>query len=315
MAIHLVVAEHDGKRLKKATLSAVSAAKKISGKCLGLVLGDNVCGVAADLAQYVNKVYLAQHNGLAYKLAQPYSKVISDFVKKFSITHVWAAATVAGKDMMPRVAIRLNAALASDIQEVVDEKTFKRPMCAGDIVATVELMSEIKVITVRATEFKLPEPGKVSCIEKVKVDLGVIKMRFISFDEVKSERPKLSDASVVIAGGRGIKGPDGFKKLIEPLANKLKAAIGASRAVCDAGWVPNDWQIGQTGKIVAPDLYIAIGISGAIQHVAGMKGSKVIVAINKDSEAPIFKVADYGLVADAFKVVPEFISALDLIKK
>ncbi len=310
MAIHLIVAEHDGKKVKKATLSALAAAKNIGGECLGLVLGADVADAASDFAQYVGKVYLGQHDALAHKLAQPYGKVVADIAKKFKATHVWAGATVAGKDMMPRVASRLDAGLASEIQEVVDEKTFKRPMWAGDIIGTVELLSDIKVVTVRATEFKPAKSVGTGAVENVNVDPGATKMRFVSFDEVKSERPELTDANVVISGGRGIGGPEGFKELIEPLADKLSGAIGASRAVCDAGWVPNDWQIGQTGKVVAPDLYIAIGISGAIQHVAGMKSSKVIVAINKDPEAPIFQVADYGLVADAFEVVPELIKAL-----
>ena len=313
MAIHLIVAEHDGKKIKKATLSAITAAKKISGECFALVLSDDSDVFAKDLSRYVDKVYFAEYNSLEKILAQQYSIIISDLAKKIKATHIWSGATVVGKDIMPRVAIRLDAGLASDIQDVVDDSTFKRPMWAGDIIATVKLIGSIKVVTVRATEFKIAEKiNSKICIEKINIEkFNKTKMRFVSFDEVKSERPKLSDANVVVSGGRGIKGKEGFKSIIEPLASKLNAAIGASRAVCDAGWAPNDWQVGQTGKIVAPDLYIAIGISGAIQHVAGMKGSKVIVAINKDPEAPIFKTADYGLIADAFDVVPKFINALN----
>ena len=310
MAIHLIVAEHDGTHLKNATLSAVTAAKHISGECHGLVLGKDVGAIAKELATRLGKVHVAEHPGLEHRLAKPYAKVIVDVAKSIGATHIWAAATVAGKDTMPRVAARLDAGMASDIQAVVDEKTFKRPMWAGDVVGTVELCSDIKVITVRPTEFPHAPAAGVGEVMPVSVDPGEARTRYISFDAVKSERPELTDAKVVVSGGRGLKGPEGFKTLVEPLADLLGAAIGASRAVCDAGWVPNDWQVGQTGKVVAPQLYIAIGISGAIQHVAGMKGSKVVVAINKDPEAPIFQVADYGLVADAFTAVPELIAGI-----
>lgn len=310
MATHLIVAEHDDAGIKKATLHALSAAKKIDGQCIGLVLGKNVSEQSKNFAQYVEKVFSADHDGLEHRLAQPYAKVIADVAKDLGATHIWSAASVAGKDMMPRVAARLGAAMASEIQEVVDDKCFKRPMWAGDIVGTVELNAAVKVVTVRATEFEVAEPSVTGEVQSFNADPGESKMRFVSFDAVKSERPELTDAKVVVSGGRGMKGPEGFKELIEPLADILGAAIGASRAVCDAGWVPNDWQVGQTGKVVAPDLYIAVGISGAIQHVAGMKGSKVIVAINKDPDAPIFQVADYGLVADAFQALPEFIKSI-----
>ena len=257
---------------------------------------------------------MGEHDGLKDRLAQPYGKVVADAAGTLGATHVWAAATVAGKDFMPRVATRLGAAMASDIQEVIDEKTFKRPMWAGNVIGTVELTTETKVITVRTTEFAPAEAGAAGAVNAIAVDPGETTMRYVGFDGVQSERPELSEASVVVSGGRGVKGPEGFKDLIEPLADSLEAAIGASRAVCDAGWVPNDWQVGQTGKVVAPELYIAVGISGAIQHVAGMKGSKTIVAINKDPEAPIFQVADYGLVADAFKTVPELIEGIKAAK-
>lgn len=311
MTLHVIFAEHDEHGLKKSTLSTISAAQKIGGDIHGVVLGKGAQGVADEMANYVGKVHLGEHNGLEHRLAQSYAKVLSDVAKQVSATHVWAAATVAGKDLMPRVAVRLDAAMASDIQGVSSDNTFLRPVWAGDLVSEIELLSDIKVITVRGSEFAAAEKSSSKAsIEAIDVSLGEVKMRFVSFDAVKSERPELTDANVVISGGRGVKGPEGFKELIEPLADKLGAAIGASRAVCDAGWVPNDWQVGQTGKVVAPKLYIAIGISGAIQHVAGIKSSRVIVAINKDPEAPIFQVADYGLVADAFKAVPELIAAL-----
>ncbi len=314
MATHLIVAEHDGTHLKKATLAALTAAKKVGGQVVGLVLGKNVMAVAEDFARYVGKVHLAEHDALEHRLAQPYAKVVADVAIQIGATHVWAGATVAGKDFMPRVAARLNAGIASDILSVVDEKTFKRPMWAGDVIGTVELTTAVKVVTVRPTEFAAAEALGRGEVVAIAVDPGTSKMSYVSFDAVKSERPELADARVVVSGGRGLKGPEGFKQLVEPLADVLGAAIGASRAVCDAGWVPNDWQVGQTGKVVAPQLYIAVGISGAIQHVAGMKGSKCVVAINKDPEAPIFQVADYGLVADVFQAVPELIEGIKAIK-
>ncbi len=311
MATHLIFVEHDQHGIKKASLSAVTAAKKIGGDLHGVILGKSAKSAAEELAKYLPTVHLGEHDGLEHRLAQPYAKVLADIAKKLNATHVWASATVAGKDLMPRVAMRLNAAMASDIQAVVSDNTFLRPVWAGDLNCEVELLTNVKVITARVSEFaQAEEAGAAGKIIPVDVSLGNVNMRFVSFDAVKSERPELTEAKVVVAGGRGVKGPEGFKELIEPLADLLGAAIGASRAVCDAGWVPNDWQVGQTGKVVAPKLYFAIGISGAIQHVAGMKSSRVIVAINKDPDAPIFQIADYGLVADAFKAVPELISAL-----
>lgn len=310
MALHLIVAEHNGNSINKATACAVGAARKIDGTCIGLVLGKNVDQAAQDFARYVDKVIVVDDAALEHRLADSFAQVIAAVAKEMNVSHVWAGATVAGKDCMPRVAARLNAGMASDIQEVVNENTFKRPMWAGDLVGTVQLKSAIKVVSTRATEFTSAAADKKAAIEKLNIPVTPSKCKFISFEEAKSERPSLSDASVVVAGGRGLKGPEGFKELIEPLADKLNAAIGASRAVCDAGWVPNDWQVGQTGKNVAPKLYIAVGISGAIQHIAGMKKSKTIVAINKDKDAPIFKIADYGLVADVFVAVPELIKKL-----
>ncbi len=310
MATHLVVVEHQNGKFVKASLAAVAAAAKVGGDVHALVMGQGVADIAKAIAPFVKKVHVAEHAGLKDRLAQPYAKVTADLAKTLGASHVWAAATSAGKDFMPRVAIRLDAGMASDISAVVDDKTFKRPMWAGNIVGTVELATAIKVVTVRPTEFTPPVSGAPGEIAAVTVEPGTSKMGFVKFDAVVSDRPALSDARVVVSGGRGLKGPEGFKTVIEPLADVLSAAIGASRAVCDAGWVPNDWQVGQTGKVVAPELYIAVGISGAIQHVAGMKGSKTIVAINKEPEAPIFQIADYGLVADLFKAVPELTEAL-----
>lgn len=311
MATHLIYVEHDENGIKKSSLSALTAARKLGGAVHGIVLGKEIKAIASELSEYVDHVHLAEHDGLKHRLAQPYAKVLADVAKKINATHLWASATIVGKDLMPRVAVRLDAGMASDISGVVSESLFQRPVWAGDLNCEIEILSPIKVITVRVSEFG---PGgkqnKAAEISPVDVSLDAVRMRFVSFDAVKSERPELTDADVVVSGGRGVKGPEGFKELIEPLADALGAAIGASRAVCDAGWVPNDWQVGQTGKVVAPKLYFAIGISGAIQHVAGIKGSRVIVAINKDPEAPIFQVADYGLVADAFKAVPEIINAL-----
>ena len=314
MATHLIVAEHSNGKLVKATLSAVAAAQKLGGAVHGLVLGKGVKAVADELAAVCQKVHLGEHDLLQNRVAQTYAKVVADVAKAVGATHVWAAATGGGKDYMPRVAARLDAAMASDIAGVVDEKTFKRPMWAGNVIGTVELTTAVKVITVRGTEFPPATGGGTGEVAAVTVDPGAAKTTFVKFDAVVSDRPSLQDAKVVVSGGRGLKGPEGFKTLVEPLADALGAAIGASRAVCDAGWVPNDWQVGQTGKVVAPDLYIALGISGAIQHVAGMKGSKTIVAINKDPEAPIFQIADYGLVADVFKAAPELTEAVKKAK-
>jgi electron transfer flavoprotein alpha subunit len=308
MASHLIVVEHTGGKLVKASLAAFAAAAKVGGDRHALVLGKDAAAVAKDVAVYATAVHVGE--GAGDRLAQPWAKIVADTATSLGCSHVWAAATGVGKDLLPRVAARLDAGMASDISAVVDEKTFKRPMWAGNITGTVEITTAHKVITVRPTEFTPPTAGAAGAIANIAVDGGTSKMTWVKFDAVVSDRPALSDARVVVSGGRGLKGPEGFKTIVEPLADVLGAAIGASRAVCDAGWVPNDWQVGQTGKVVAPELYIAVGISGAIQHVAGMKGSKCIVAINKEPEAPIFQVADYGLVADLFKVTPELTAAL-----
>jgi electron transfer flavoprotein alpha subunit len=244
---------------------------------------------------------------LEHYLAEAYAPGVAEVAKAAGAAWVVGAATAQGKDLLPRVAARLSAAAASDVLGLAGEGgavLLRRPMWAGNVIAEVELTTAVKVFSVRPTEFA-PAPreagGSVAALP-VAVDAGALKTRFVEFQEVKSERPELTEARVVVSGGRGTKGD--FQEL-EKLADELGAAVGATRAAVDAGWVPNDWQVGQTGKVVAPDLYIAAGISGAIQHVAGMKGAKVIVAINKDAEAPIFQIADYGLVADLFKAVPE----------
>ena len=314
MTTHLVVAEHQGGKILKATLSTITAAKAAGGDVIGLVLGKGTAEAAADMAKYVGKVLHAEHDGLEHWLSQPYAKVIADAAQAAGADCVWAGATAAGKDTMPRVAARLGAGMASDICGVVDDKTFKRPMWAGNVIGTVELTTAVRVITVRGTEFAPAEEAGGGEVAAFDAAPGETNQTFVSFDRVESDRPQLTDADVIVSGGRGVKGPEGFKDVIEPLADALGAAIGASRAVCDAGWAPNDWQVGQTGKVVAPDLYLALGISGAIQHVAGMKGSKTIVAINKDEEAPIFQVADYGLVADLFKAGPELTSKIKELK-
>ena len=312
MANVLVVAEAHGGQLRKATFPAIGFAKKaqaaVGGELHILVLGKGVQGLTSELLKFgATQVWFADSPALEHPIAGAYAQVIAQAAKQVNAEIVAAAATACGKDVYPRVAARLGAAMASDIIAINDGKTFKRAMWAGNIIATVELSTAIKVVTVRPTEFEAAVPGAASGEARaLTVDVQDPKAQFVEFREVKSARPALAEARVVVSGGRGTKGD--FKP-IEALADAIGAAVGASRAACDAGWVPNDYQVGQTGKIVAPELYIALGISGAIQHLAGMKGSKNIVAINKDPEAPIFQVADFGLVADLFKVVPEFIDA------
>jgi electron transfer flavoprotein alpha subunit len=309
MANVLIVAEQRGGTLKKATYAALSAgqevARRTGGKVTALVLGRGVAGAAAELAAYCD-VLVADGPALEHGLADACAPVIADAAKQVQASWVGAAATAFGKDVLPRAAARLGAAMATEILGFGGDGprvTFRRPMWAGNVLAEVELATPVKVFTVRATEFpaaqKAAAAGSVTAIG-AGAETG--KTRFVEFREVKSARPELTEARVVVAGGRGTKGD--FKE-VEALADELGAAVGASRAAVDAGWVPNDWQVGQTGKVVAPELYVAAGISGAIQHLAGMKGSKVIVAVNKDPEAPIFQLADYGLVADLFKALPE----------
>jgi electron transfer flavoprotein alpha subunit len=314
----LVVAEQLGGSLRRPSLSAVKAgrelAQKVGGKLHVIVLGKGIGGAAAEIAAYgADQVHAADDGALENYLAEPYAQVVGDAAKASDAGYVVAAATAVGKDLLPRVAARLGAGMATDVLGYVGDGPnlhFRRPMWAGAVIAEVSLTTPVKVLTVRATEFGLPEKaGSVAPVAPfpVKIDAAAVKTKFVSLEQVKSARPELTEAKIIVSGGRGTKGD--FKP-VEALADSLGAAVGASRAACDAGWVPNDWQVGQTGKTVAPQLYIAAGISGAIQHLAGMKNSKVIVAINKDPEAPIFQVADYGLVGDLFKVLPELQAAL-----
>lgn len=315
----LVVAEQHKGKLRKATLNALGAAQQVKGRVGGelhvLVIGEGIGEAAKELAGYgATAVHAADSAALANPLAETYGKVIADAATATGAEYVIAAATNFGKDVLPRSAARLGAGLASDVVGFAGEGAqilFKRPMWAGNAIATVEVATPVKAVTVRPTEFEEATAGGTSEVKAFAADVPAAKTKYVAFHEVKSERPELTEASVVIAGGRGTKGD--FKP-IEELADLLNAGIGASRAVVDAGWAPNDLQIGQTGKVVAPKLYFAVGISGAIQHLAGMKGSKTIVAINKDPEAPIFQVADYGLVADLFKALPELTEEIRKIK-
>jgi electron transfer flavoprotein alpha subunit len=301
----LVVAEHDNQSLKSSTLSAVAAAAAIGGEIHVLVAGHNAkpAAEAAAKAAGVAKVLLAENPAYEHLLAEDIAALVVTLAPNYS--HVLAPASTFGKNFLPRVAALLDVAQISDISGVVSPDTFVRPIYAGNALATVQSKDKIKVISVRGTAFPPAEAkGGNAPIETVAGAGSAGLSRFVGAELSKSERPELTSARVIVSGGRGMQSGDNFK-LLESLADKLGAAVGASRAAVDAGFVPNDYQVGQTGKIVAPELYIAVGISGAIQHLAGMKDSKVIVAINKDEEAPIFQVADYGIVGDLFKIVPE----------
>lgn len=317
----LIIAEYKDGRLKKGSRAAFSFAKEYTQKSGGafhiLVIGHNIGEVAEQCRHFgAEKVWQADAEGLGPYLAESWSQVAAQVAKDAQAELVGATATALAKDLLPRVAAKLDAGMASDIMGMDDNGYFLRPVWAGNAVVAAEITSAVKVVTVRGTEFE-PAPegepaGEVAPVT-VNIDFGALKKRFVRFEEVKSERPELTEAAIIVSGGRGTKGEEGFK-LIEQLADLLGAAVGATRAAVDAGWVPNDLQVGQTGKVVAPDLYVAAGISGAIQHLAGMKGSKTIVAINKDEEAPIFSVADYGLVADLFKAVPEMVEEIKKAK-
>ncbi|MDG9780686.1 electron transfer flavoprotein subunit alpha/FixB family protein [Metapseudomonas otitidis] len=304
MAI-LVIAEHTNSALAAATLNVVTAAQKIGGDIHVLVAGSGVGGAAEAAAKVagVSKVLVADNVAFAHQLPENVAPLIAELGKGYS--HVLAAATTNGKNFLPRAAALLDVDQISEIIAVESADTFKRPIYAGNAIATVQSTAAIKVITVRTTGFDAAAAeGGSAAIEAVGAANDAGKSAFVGEELAKSDRPELTAAKIVVSGGRGMGNGDNFKHLYS-LADKLGAAVGASRAAVDAGFVPNDMQVGQTGKIVAPQLYIAVGISGAIQHLAGMKDSKVIVAINKDEEAPIFQVADYGLVADLFEAVPE----------
>jgi len=302
----LVVAEHDNAALKPVTLNVLAAAKAIGGDIDVLVAGSN-CKAVADKAAAiggVHKVLLADNAAYGHQLAENVAALVADLGAQY--THVLTGHTTAGKNFLPRVAALLGVAQISDIIAVVAPDTFKRPIYAGNGIATIKSSDKIKVLSVRGTAFDpVPATGGSAAVEAIAKVTETGLSTFVDEQIVKSERPELTAAKVVISGGRGMQNGENFK-LLDGIADKLGAAVGASRAAVDAGFVPNDMQVGQTGKIVAPELYIAVGISGAIQHLAGMKDSKVIVAINKDEDAPIFQVADYGLVADLFQAVPAF---------
>ncbi|WP_019140274.1 electron transfer flavoprotein subunit alpha/FixB family protein [Noviherbaspirillum massiliense] len=306
----LVIAEHDNASLKGSTLNTITAAAQCGGDVHVLVAGHN-CGAAAEAASKVAgvaKVLVADAAQFADGLAENVAEQALALASGYS--HILAPATAFGKNVLPRVAAKLDVGQISEITKVDSPDTFERPIYAGNAIATVQSSDAVKVITVRTTGFDAAAAtGGSAAIEKVEAVGDSGKSAFVSREVAKSDRPELTAAKIIVSGGRGMGSGDNFK-ILEPLADKLGAAMGASRAAVDAGFVPNDWQVGQTGKIVAPQLYIAVGISGAIQHLAGMKDSKTIVAINKDPEAPIFSVADYGIVGDLFEVVPQLVKEL-----
>jgi len=319
MSTILVVGEHLDGVLAKASLSAVQAGNEIAevedGEVVGLILGNGAQGIAEEFAKYVSKVVYVDSPLLANNLAEVVGPVVAAAAKDLDAEYVLTAATTTGKDFLPRTAVELDAGFISDIIAVYEddddvEIRFKRPIWAGNLIEHVATEADINCITVRGTNFDAAPADKGGSVDTKALAVNASEIsEFVSFEQVKSDRPALTDADVVVSGGRGLKSAEAFE-IITDLADQLGAAVGASRAAVDSGYAPNDWQVGQTGKIVAPNLYIAVAIPGAIQHLAGMKGSKVIVAINKDPEAPIFQRADFGLVADAFEAVPELTKAL-----
>jgi electron transfer flavoprotein alpha subunit len=303
----LLFVEHANGQVKDGTLKALSAAKDIGAPIHALVAGSNAKAAAEAAAKLdgVEKVLLAEDGAYDHDLAEPVSALIAAVAEPYDT--ILAAATTTGKNVLPRVAALLDVAQVSDIIKVVSPDTFERPIYAGNAIQTVQAPGPKRVVTVRAAAFKAApgEGGSAAPIEAASAGASAGGSTFKSEEIAKSDRPELAGARIIVSGGRSLGSSDKFHELIEPLADSLGAAVGASRAAVDAGYAPNDWQVGQTGKVVAPDLYVAVGISGAIQHLAGMKDSKVIVAINKDEDAPIFQVADYGLVGDLFQIVPE----------
>ena len=307
----LVIAEHDNATIKAATLNTVTAALKCGGDVHVLVAGANASAAAAQAAQIagVSKVLHAEGEGFAHGLAENVAEQVLALASAYS--HIVFTATASGKNIAPRVAAKLDVAQISDVTQVDSADTFERPIYAGNAIAVVQSLDAIKVLTVRTTGFDpAAATGGSAAVESVTAVSANDKTAFVKSEIAKNDRPELTSAKVIVSGGRALASAEKFNEVMTPLADKLGAALGASRAAVDAGYAPNDWQVGQTGKIVAPQLYIACGISGAIQHLAGMKDSKVIVAINKDAEAPIFSVADYGLEADLFVAVPELVAAL-----
>jgi electron transfer flavoprotein alpha subunit len=306
----LLVAEHDNKTLRDATHKALTAAKGLGGDVHVLVAGSGCKPVAEAAAKLdgVTKVLLADAQPYEHALAEPMAELIVSLAGPYDA--IVAPATTAGKNFMPRAAALLDVMQISDVLKVVAPDTFERPIYAGNAIQTVRSKESKKVMTIRTAGFLAAGEGGSAPVESVAAGRDPNSSSFVGDDRSKSERPELTSARIIISGGRAMQNRENFAKYIEPVADKLGAAMGASRAAVDAGYAPNDWQVGQTGKVVAPDLYIAVGISGAIQHLAGMKDSKVIVAINKDEEAPIFQVADYGLVADLFQALPELAAEL-----
>ena len=305
----LLIAEHDNNNISDSVRKAITAAKEIGETVDILVAGKDCNSVADEAAKIsgVNKILICDNEIYSKHLAEPYADLIVSLASNYN--NFIAPATTTSKNYMPRVAALLDVPQVSDIISVIDNQTFEHPIYAGNAIETVKLLSEKKVITVRATAFQASEDQEAADIEMIDSAANPGLSEYISEELTESDRPELTSAKIIISGGRGMQSGDNFT-LLEAIADKLGAAVGASRAAVDAGFVPNDYQVGQTGKVVAPELYIAVGISGAIQHLAGMKDSKIIVAINKDEEAPIFQVADYGLVADLFKAIPELETAL-----
>ena len=302
----LVIVEHNNDSIKPTTYSTVTAASKISEEVYALILGYNLTKAVGELKKcnYLKKIYFIDKEDLSKPIAENFCEEIIKFLEDKDFTHVFTPSSTFGKNLSPKIATELDVQQVSDIINIIDGHTFERPIYAGNAIAKVKSNDPIKVITVRSTCF---EPCKLDSqvdVENISSELSKNELvDFVNYDESKSDRPELTSAKIIISGGRGLQNGENFK-LLEGIADKLGAAMGASRAAVDAGFVPNDWQVGQTGKIVAPDLYIAVGISGAIQHIAGIKDSKYIVCINKDEEAPIFKFSDFGLVADLFDALP-----------
>ena len=303
----LIIVEHNNDSVKPSTYSTITAASKISDNIDALMIGYNNDSAIDELkkSDHLNKIFNINKKGLENPIAENFSNHILDFLKNNDYSHILTPSSTFGKNLSPKIATELDVQQISDIISIIDRDTFERPIYAGNAIAKVKSLDKIKVLTVRPTCF---EPCGLSSnveVETVMLDnTEVSSVSYVGLDESKSDRPELTSAKVIISGGRGMQNGDNFK-LLEGIADKLGAAMGASRAAVDAGFVPNDWQVGQTGKIVAPDLYVAVGISGAIQHIAGIKDSKFIASINKDEEAPIFNFSDYGLVADLFEILPE----------
>jgi electron transfer flavoprotein alpha subunit len=311
----LLIAEHDNKHLKDATSKALTAAKALGGEVHILVAGKDCQAVAEAAAKFdgVGKVLIADNVAYEHGLAEPLAALVVALAPAYDA--IVAPATTSGKNVMPRVAALLDVMQISDITKILAADTFERPIYAGNAIQTVKSTDAKKVITVRTSTFQATGEGGSAPIEPVSAAADPALSSFVGEELSKSDRPELTSAKIIISGGRAMQSRENFGKYIEPVADRLGAAMGASRAAVDAGYAPNDWQVGQTGKVVAPELYIAVGISGAIQHLAGMKDSKVIVAINKDEEAPIFQVADYGLVADLYSALPELAAELDKVKR